>query len=346
MGSARFIAAKAGRAATAVGCCLALAACAAWPADGSGSAGLFKAQVGDISGGVAPGPHSVWYVQRQPAAYVKMGFATWQPARSRGLRGWFAHHFGRHGPSKSAEPSAVAAANLGLPVPSRVQVTNVASGAVITVRVDDKAPMGDAILRLTPEAAKGLGVDPGKPLLIRMRYLAPVVAYNERSALRYAFRSPARRAPAARQPAPTVLAAQTKAPPSLPAAAPPPPMLEPAVIRVADVRPVATAMRPMLSTPAPRPAAAPPVAAKRADPGPAAGKFRVQVGAFANLDNAHRAVDRLEPAGAATIEPVKRGAQTLYRVIVSGPRDQGSAERLRARVAQIGFTDARLLPPI
>ncbi|MDB5476365.1 MAG: hypothetical protein JWP49_1876, partial [Phenylobacterium sp.] len=208
MGLARFHAVRAGRAATAAGCCLALVACATSQADGASQAALFKAQIGDISGGVAPGPHSVWYVQRQPVAYVKMGFATWQPERSHGIRGWFARHFGRR-PAKTAEPTAVAAANLGLPVPSRVQVTNVASGAVITVRIDDKAAIGDAIIRLTPEAAKGLGADPGKPLLVRMRYLAPVVAYNERPTLRYALRAAPRHAPTAVQPAaPTVLAAQ------------------------------------------------------------------------------------------------------------------------------------------
>jgi hypothetical protein len=33
-------------------------------------------------------------------------------------------------------------------------------------------------------------------------------------------------------------------------------------------------------------------------------------------------------------------------VIVSGPRDAHSAERLRARVAEIGFADARLIGPL
>jgi len=70
---------------------------------------LFKAQVGDISGGVSPGPHSVWYVRRQPVAYVKMGFATWQPERTHGLRAWIARHFGHRAPSGAgAEVKAIA----------------------------------------------------------------------------------------------------------------------------------------------------------------------------------------------------------------------------------------------
>jgi rare lipoprotein A len=244
----------------------------------------------------------------------------------------------------------VAGANLGLPVPSRVQVTNVATGAVITVRIDDKAPIGDAIVRLSPDAAKGLGADPGKPLLVRMRYLAPVIAYNERPTLRYALGGGPRRAPATAQPpAATAFAAQAKpapvppaplvaapAPPARVLAAAAPPRPQPAVIRMAEVHPAAPALRPMIAAPAP----------KAAEARAAAGAFRVQAGAFANLDNAHRAVSRLEPAGGATIEPIKRGALVLYRVIVPGPKDPRSAERLRARVAQIGFSDARVLQPL
>lgn len=321
-----------------------LAGCATPQSDGAGSAALFKAEVGDIAGGVAPGPHSVWYVRRQPVAYVKMGFATWQPDRSRGLRGWFARHFGRH--DKASEPTGVAAASLGLPVPSRVQVTNVASGQVVTVRIDDKAPLGDAVVRLSPEAAHGLGVEPGKPLLVRMRYLAPVMAYRERPTLRYALRGPQHRAPVSTPaaPAPTVLAAQAKPAPAAPIPGPVPAVVPsaarpaaPAVIRVAETHP-APPLRAMEPAPPARLAAT---------PAPVAGDiFRVQAGAFANLDNARRAVTMLAHTGAATIEPTKRGAVTLYRVIVPGPRDAQGAARLKARVAEAGFADARLIHPL
>ncbi|MDB5475875.1 MAG: rare lipoprotein, partial [Phenylobacterium sp.] len=119
--------------------------------------------------------------------------------------------------------------------------------------------------------------------------------------------------------------------------APPAPAPQPAVIRVAESHPAAPVMRPMLAAPAPRAAAGTKATA---------GGFRVQAGAFASLDNAHRAVGLLQPAGAATIEPIQRGALTLYRVIVPGAKDHGSAERLRAQVAQIGFADARVLQPL
>jgi hypothetical protein len=69
----------------------------------------------------------------------------------------------------------------------------------------------------------------------------------------------------------------------------------------------------------------------------------VQAGAFASRANAQRAADRLGPAGAATIEPLRRDGITLYRVIVAGPAGPDAAERLRAQVAQTGFPDARPL---
>lgn len=338
MGAAHFRMAAARRALVAASICALATGCAtASPEDVAGAstqAALFKAQVGDISGGVSPGPHSVWYVQRQPVAYVKMGFATWEPDHSRGLRGWWSRHFGRH--AKPGEPTAVAARNLNLPVPSRVQVTNVASGQMITVRVDDKAQIGGAVLRLSPDVAKSLGGDPGKPLLIRLRYLAPVVAYNERPSLRYALRGAVRHAPA--QPAPTALA---QAAPPAAAIAPLPARTPPSVIKVVETTATAPIFRPAL----------PAVAAPRAEPAPAhvaspAGAFRVQAGAFANLDNAHHAVRMLAVAGPATIEPVKHGAMILYRVIVPGAKDVRAAERLRAQVAEAGFTDARILKPL
>lgn len=325
---------RARRALTATASCVALAGCMTAEPGAAGRAALFKAEVGDISGGVAPGPHSVWYVQSDPAAYVKMGFATAQPDRSRGLRGSFARHFGRR--AADTEPTAIAAAGLRLPVPSRVQVTNVASGQVITVRVDDKAAMGQAVLQLSPEAARALGVAPGKPLLVRMRYLAPVVAYNAGAGLRYAAQRPAK--PAA--PAPVVLAQANPPPVAPPPAAAP----APAIIRVKETGaaplllraalPAPPVMRPALDPPAPR-------AAPAADVG-----FHVQAGAFASLDNARRAVGMLALAGPATIAPMKHGTATLYRVVLSGPKDAADADRLRARVVQAGFPDARVIRPL
>lgn len=328
MAAAPIRSASARRAATVLGVTTALAACATDPPGAvSASDGLFKAQVGDISGGVAPGPHSVWYVQDRPVSYVKIGVATWRPAR---LPAWLARLVPLRHAKAAQEPIAVAAANLGLPVPSRVQVTNLVTGATVTVRVNDKAPMTASVIRLPPEAAQALGVPVGQPLAVRLRYVEPLIAYNTRPTLRYVLRGPLPPAEAR----PIAVAQAAVAAPAESIAATPPmaaaPAADPAPPATPTVAEVARELRPAQAAVAP----------------PQARLAHVQAGAFASLANAERAVDLLRPVGAATIRPARRGAVTLYRVIVPAPRGTMAAERMRARVVQIGFPDARLVTPL
>jgi rare lipoprotein A len=77
-------------------------------------------------------------------------------------------------------------------------------------------------------------------------------------------------------------------------------------------------------------------------PGPA-GQWSVQAGAFADRTNAERAVHSLREAGAARIVPLKRGGQTLYRVLISGDDGPAAAARMRDAVAALGFPDAKLI---
>ncbi|RAK54827.1 hypothetical protein DJ017_09970 [Phenylobacterium soli] len=267
---------------------------------------------------MAPGPHAYWYVPKTPVSYVKIGVAVWQPAaRPRGLRAWIARHFA-HRTAAGGELRAVAAASLGLPVPSRVEVTNLTTGAVITVRVDDKAPMRDGVIRLSQDAAQGLGAAPGKPLLVRVRYIAPVMAYGGRAPLRQAMRGPL--TPTA--PPPVMAAARPTVPP-------------PTIVRIANAHPVpAASVLPRDGALALRPA--------QEVPRLQTGSIVVQAGAFASLANARRAVDLLKAAGAATIAPLRRGAVVLYRVVLPASGGAANAERLRRQVAEIGFKDARL----
>jgi rare lipoprotein A len=76
-----------------------------------------------------------------------------------------------------------------------------------------------------------------------------------------------------------------------------------------------------------------------------AGAFRIQAGAFGDQDNARKAVAQLAATGAATIEPIERGGQTLYRVTLPGPADEAEAYALRDKLAGIGFADARVVRP-
>ena len=326
MGGACIRSAGASGVAAALGAVTALSACAPSPGEIDGApAALFKVRMGGVGGSVAPGPHSYWYVQRQPVSFEKIGVATYRVRATHGLRAWISRLLDRYPAHEPAEPTAVAAAALGLPVPARVEVTNLVTGAALTVRVEDKAPLTYGILRLSAAAAHGLGAEPGRSLLVRVRYLAPVMTYNAQPTLRYALRG----APAAPSPPRVAPGAAAVAQAPLPS----PAIVTPAVIRLAPASPislqkVALALRPELSPP------------------PAGANARLQIGAFARLANARRAVDMLKPAGAAAIEPTHRGGLVLYRVTLPAPGDAREVDRLRARMAQMGFGDARLIQPL
>jgi rare lipoprotein A len=206
-----------------------------------------------------------------------------------------------------------------------VEVTNVATGRVITLRVEDKAAMPGAIVRLPASAAAALGADPKSALLVRVRYVAPLLAYEGRAPLRYALRAPS--SPPGATPIRTAVA-------TAPAAAAPHHAL------LASASPTKAKPAPDLAN-AMRGARPAPALAGAVD-----GGFRVQAGAFASRANAERAADRLEVAGATSIETMRQGSLTLYRVVVGAPKTAGEAERLRARVAEVGFPDAWILRPL
>lgn len=77
-------------------------------------------------------------------------------------------------------------------------------------------------------------------------------------------------------------------------------------------------------------------------PSPSTG-LRIQAGAFSSQANAQRAVAQLSVAGTASIEPLQREGTTLYRVVLPAPADEAEAYALRDRVAEIGFSDARVV---
>ena len=332
-----------------------LTGCATGERSGAtGGAGLFKGSFSDVAGGVAPGPNAYWYVQNDPI-YARIGVVDWrQDPRPHGsaFSRWVSRMFGRH--DAPATGTALAGLRSNLPVPSIVEVTNLANGATARVKVEDRAPMGDALISLSPDVAHSLAADTSKPMRALVRYRGPVVAWREHPTLRYALRGrmPAPAASPAKAPE-TVLAAQTR--PSAPVAAAA--YAVPTVVKAELPGPVTTAPRAPAPPPTPTPTPTPAVVVKQAAPAPepalraelapsriGGGQlFRVQAGAFASLDNAHHAVAMVSDAGSVRIEPIKRGDRTLYRVIVQGRRGE-TGDALRAKVAKAGFADARVLP--
>ncbi|GAB2512123.1 SPOR domain-containing protein [Lysobacter humi (ex Lee et al. 2017)] len=136
--------------------------------------------------------------------------------------------------------------------------------------------------------------------------------------------------------------ASSAAPPK-PSAAPPP-----ATTTVAARPSSAVATQPLAppkpATPAP---AATPSAAAPAPAAPAASGvgFAVQLGAFANADEAARLRDRARAAGfPAFVERVQTGSGTLNRVRIGPVTDRAEADRLRARAAGALGVDGLVRP--
>lgn len=72
---------------------------------------------------------------------------------------------------------ALTAAHPTLPLPSLLEVTHVATGKTITVRLNDRGPfLQDRMLDLSPAAARALGLRAGETAQVQARYLGPAPA--------------------------------------------------------------------------------------------------------------------------------------------------------------------------
>ena len=276
----------------------------------------------------------VWYVPREQPNYDEVGVASWYGDAFQMKATANGEIFDKDLPS---------AAHTTLPLPSLVEVTNLANGRKVIVRVNDRGLFVDGrIIDLSHEAARQLGYDRQGLARVRVRYIGPAPLYGEDT------RRFARYAP----PAPAAVVAAAAPPP------PPPALPPPASDLVLTAAPLAKgpAVEIAQSTLAPLPKAAPlaatqpptpvlPPTVEAAAPEALAQGFKVQAGAFSTPENAQRAVNLLASAGPAVVVPVSRNGVTLYRVVLDGLADQDRAEALREKVAEAGFADARVIRP-
>lgn len=91
----------------------------------------------------------------------------------------------------------------------------------------------------------------------------------------------------------------------------------------------------------------------RADPKPApasalapgaSAAWRIQAGAFSDRGNAERAARTLASRGQTSIEPMDRGGDRLWKVMVAGAPGE-TPEDLRGQVASQGFPGAKVIGP-
>lgn len=241
-----------------------------------------------------------WYVPTPEPGYEQTGTASWYGGDFHGRRTASGEVF---------DQDALTAAHPTLPIPSLVQVTNLANGREVIVRVNDRGPfVGNRLLDVSRAAAGALGFEREGHARVHVRYLGP---------------APRR-----------VNADGTPAPASLPS--PPPAQREAAEEGPASLLPPpARRDEDLAGAPfgAPTPVSYTPALA-------ASGNYFVQVGAFSDLTNAHRVRDAVGAAGPVVVDVRQTANGELFRVRVGPWASREEADAARRTLSSMGYSEA------
>jgi rare lipoprotein A len=256
-----------------------------------------------------------WYTPHAETDYDVVGVASWYGAQ-------FHNHRTSNG--EIFDQNAVSAAHTTLPIPSIIEVTNLANNRSIRVRLNDRGPFVDGrILDLSREAAAELGYERQGVAKVRVRYIGPAPALPTVRLASAVTAAPGRYAHAERAPRrdgdiedqdfPDAGRGRVAAPTS-----------------GADIEDAT--------------AAPPPAPVGRAS-GMVGGGYAVQVGAFSSRETADRVAARLADTGSTSIEPIQRHGAVIYKLKLGAFPDAQAAAVARARVAAAGMPDAKVVGP-
>ncbi len=235
-----------------------------------------------------------WYHPREDWDYEEVGYASWYGPQFHGRKTANGEIYDMNG---------LTAAHRTLPLPSWVEVTNLANNRKIVVRVNDRGPYAHGrILDLSRAAARKLGFENQGVTKVRIRLLQePSLAAKEiltGKKTQVASRGNANAATARLNQRSRQDSSQ----------------------RVAMLRP--QTVIPAIPVVTPRQGRA--------------GYF-VQAGAFTDYQNARSLQQELGPFGMPTIETAPVGSRTFYRVRFGPIKDVKEAETLRNTLLQNGF---------
>ncbi len=303
----------------------------------------------------------VWYVPADQPDYDDVGMASW-------YGGDFHNKLTANG--EMFDMNAYSAAHKTLPMPSIVEVTNLDNGKKLRLRINDRGPfVGERIIDVSRAAAVALGFNQQGLAKVRVRYIGPAKLLAPSDVASGNTTAPSSSYYATNpeyQPSPDTMAEQDIAPIPLglapPAASPAPvygqsssgisasqlPPLQNATT-VSDNQYASQAQAPEYAVqsmaPEPEAPAPPPQAQPQQYIPPATGRYQVVVGAFASQTSAENLVQQLGGMGRASLVPVDRAGQTLYRVVVDGLSDDTQARIVQQRAISMGLTDARMVGP-
>ncbi len=200
-------------------------------------------------------------------------------------------------------PAAVAPS----PACGLLQVTNLANGRTVIVRVnDDRWVVAQGrVIELSRAAANELGFAPSRAVRVRVRYMVQL-------------------------PDPPVLTADSGGPQRDPRYSAP--IGASTTITTTRLGPLYGPTSTVLAS-----------QTRPARPGQPGGVYEVRAGTFANRANADRIAGGLTGPGYVQIQSDSQSGQPLWRVVVRGLSNAGDAEGVRSRAAQLGVWDARVI---
>jgi rare lipoprotein A len=226
-----------------------------------------------------------------------------------GIASWYGPQFHRRMTSNREwfDMEYLSAAHPTLPLPSYAKVTNLENGREIVVRVNDRGPfVDDRIIDLSKKAADVLGFRLKGTAHVRLQYVGPAPLNDEGVHLAAMNRELIRGTPVNQ-----IVAAAG-------AASGGEPTLVFASVPTASWEPRPESQQRTSSS------------------------YFIQVGAFANIDNAERAKFSLSRLGDVEVTPVSASMGTLYKVTL-WPASPGAAGHALTMVRAAGHPDARLV---
>ncbi|HYD87448.1 MAG TPA: septal ring lytic transglycosylase RlpA family protein [Vitreimonas sp.] len=245
-----------------------------------------------------------WYVPTPEPGYEQTGTASWYGPTFHGQATASGEIF---------DQEALTAAHPTLPIPSLVQVTNLENGREVIVRVNDRGPfVGERLIDLSRRSAEVLGFEQQGQARVHVRYLGP---------------------------APRRVAAEGS-----PAAHTAPPPAQPTALRAGE-GPVSLLPRPVEEEPRAAALAGAPLGQPQSAPPrysqPAGDGFYVQVGAYADLTNAHRVRDEVSAAGPVSVDMRQTAAGgELFRVRLGPWASREQADAARRQLSSLGYGES------
>ncbi len=265
----------------------------------------------------------VWYYPAEDLQYDETGIASWYGEDFHGK-------YTANG--EVYDLNALTAAHRTLPMPSVVQVTNLANGRTLKLRVNDRGPFARGrIIDVSRRAAQLLGIETKGTAKVRVpEILGPDSIQAKLLALHGSGQG---RPGSPRSAAPLPVAPVTTET-----------LQTPAGVRVARNDSALPGVK------APQPVPEPPA---NFQPPPLPEKITtlpvrptaiyIQAGAFSRADNANRLKDRLATLGNVRVMGGKANGSALYRVRIGPVGSVDEADRLLDRVVGSGAPDARIV---